>query len=886
MNSTSEPTNQIADHSDKVYFANTALQPLDQHLYAVGYVAQQLYMHFYPEQEVISQSVFVAGCLHDIGKLDPQFQAWVIKPKNRDNIPEDGQHIDKPKNHFEDHPRHNEISVLIYELLDDRSLKAINTTNKRAIKHVIYWHHAKPFRKEDSFDTYGYIYKKLENNLKDNACTKIIAKSLNLLSALCKIDCEYRDKEASYLGQCYTHEFDTDKYHDIEDKQLPRYKQYRDSNDLTTYRESVETNAVNNLIRACVITADRWVSALPAQELEKAIKDKTLKDFANNQLAMHTYTNDNLVNEISTFIEGFDADKRTLKQAEVAQKLAEDNQHIKVLSGAAGCGKTKIALEWAQLQNAQQILWICPRVQICQGLFRLLTESLPNANIELHTGEFKYTNSEDKITSEAEYFKGDIVITTIDQILSTIISHSKVDRLINYLSAHIVFDEYHEFINMPGFNLLFPELVATRRELGGGRNILAVSATPHNIYIESMLDVDIEYDIVEMPTFSNSKFQFQFCPFDDTEDGQLNPLHQPQDGRTLVISNTALTAQKSFIKNQQNENALLFHSKYKRSDKKQLFQKVMAAFKEGSNGQYDVLRSGPIVQASLNISGDNMVSEATTAENTLQRLGRLDRFGINQHINQYMVAAPQSLSKGKGASAAFLSKTYSLQSAKAWLNYLQQATDKGEKVLSLTEIYDLYKNFYKDDSNYKAIEIDLLEAIKAGVKLIKSKVSQPQISVKPKNADKQKIKISYNSLRGDNRFVQMALCSVSESNQLTFGSEYAIDTSVEDIDFITESLSRLREKGLMDYAAQKQGRIDQNGELDKIPTSKTTARKKLLENRARTPQNPIYISFTSKDLQQKLGENRPYSEAIYYAVCDKQPIGAISRKYLLNNQED
>ena len=166
MNSTSEPTNQIADHSDKVYFANTALQPLDQHLYAVGYVAQQLYMHFYPEQEVISQSVFVAGCLHDIGKLDPQFQAWVIKPKNRDNIPEDGQHIDKPKNHFEDHPRHNEISVLIYELLDDRSLKAINTTNKRAIKHVIYWHHAKPFRKEDSFDTYGYIYKKLENNLK------------------------------------------------------------------------------------------------------------------------------------------------------------------------------------------------------------------------------------------------------------------------------------------------------------------------------------------------------------------------------------------------------------------------------------------------------------------------------------------------------------------------------------------------------------------------------------------------------------------------------------------------------------------------------------------------------------------------------------------------
>ena len=52
MNSTSEQSNQIADHSDKVFWANTNLQPLDQHLYAVGYVAQQLYTRFYPEQKL------------------------------------------------------------------------------------------------------------------------------------------------------------------------------------------------------------------------------------------------------------------------------------------------------------------------------------------------------------------------------------------------------------------------------------------------------------------------------------------------------------------------------------------------------------------------------------------------------------------------------------------------------------------------------------------------------------------------------------------------------------------------------------------------------------------------------------------------------------------
>jgi len=873
-----------------MYYANTNHQHLDQHLYAVGYIAEQLYLHFFPEQKVISKAVFVAGCLHDIGKLDPQFQAWVTNLNNHKSVYDDGQHIDKPKDHFENHPRHNEISTLIYELLDDRSLKAINQPNKRAIKHTLYWHHAKPFRKNNSFETYGYIYKKLESNLRDSDCSQLIEKSLCLLSSLCEIDCQYRDQESSYLKQCYVPEFDTEKYFDLEDKKLPLYKRYESYQDLTKYRDCITTNAVNNLIRACVITADRWVSELKAKELESAIKNKTLADFAYHQLQTNTASQTNLESDISTYIKKFKDDQRTQKQAEVAQKLAKDNQHTKILSGAAGCGKTKIALEWAQLGQARQIIWICPRVQICQGVFQLLTESLPNSTIELHTGEFKYINNQSNNTPEHKYFKGDIVVTTIDQILSTIISHSRIDRLLNYLSAHIVFDEYHEFINMPAFNLLFPELIATRANLKGGRNSLAVSATPHNIYIESILDVNLDYDVVEMPTFSNSQYQFQFCHFDDAEESSLNPLYQPQNQtqkhRTFVISNTALTAQKSFIKNQSNENALLFHSKFTNSDKKKLFNKVMESFKEGSHGQYEVLRSGPIVQAALNISSDHLISEATTAENCLQRLGRLDRFGLNQHLNIFKVAVPASLDKGSGPSAAFLSNIFSLHSTRAWTNFLQSKSDNGKSIFSLTTIYAIYKEFYKSDENCLAIKKDLLRAMEESVRLIKSKVREPQTLAKPKNSDGQTPKISANSLRGDNRFVQMALCQVSDSKKPCFSDNYLIDTSVNKNITITESLNRLRQTGLVDYAVQKQGRIDPNQDLDQIPTSKTSLRKKRLESLSRSAEYPIYLSFTPTDLRQKLGENRPHKEAIYYALCDKQPIGSISRKHLLTIKED
>ena len=874
-----------------VIYANTQLQRLDHHLFAVGLVAEQLYLNFYPDKKNQVNAAFIAGCMHDIGKLDPSFQAWVVNPKNRCFQAEDGQHIDTAKFSFEKHPRHNEISALIFQCISDRA-KDIRQI-KQSIKHAIYWHHSKPFRPKakDEFDTYGKIYNKLKVSMADKAWALISEHSIAMLHKVCELDTNYRGDSESFLRKSFVDEVDDEILNNYIHTPLPSYKEYEVTENVHEYEDKVRVNANSNEIRACLITADRWVSSLSSKELAQHIKHKTLNEFVSDQMIHNVIIESDLTSQITECIGNFPNSERSKKQSLVALKLAKDTDKVKVLAGAAGCGKTKIALEWAGLTGAQQIIWVCPRVQICQGMFAELKASpepyFPNATVEIFTGEFKYTDSFENITPDDQQLTSDIVVTTIDQLISSVISHTKADRLLNYLSAHVVFDEYHEYINMPAFNLLFAELITSRNKLKGGSNALLVSATPHYFYLKKVLNVDLDYDVVEMESFNDKKYQFDFAVYDETQESQTNPLYKKQELTTFVISNTATTAQKSFINNLNDENAILIHSKFKRSDKKFLFNNVFEAFKRDGNQAYELLRSGPIVQASLNISCDYMVSEITTAENCLQRMGRLDRFGQNNAINRYTITIPETLNAGKGTGsvARFLSSSNELASAKAWYAFLLEKTDNGNRVHTIADVYTFYKEFYNDNSlAINFIQQDMLAAMKKSVGVITAKISEPQTMITRKKQYKQRAKIGSNSLRGDSRFVQMALCNLDDKNNPKFIEGYAYNISTDenvDIDNLTASCDLIQGYGdsnnnLLTHMMKKHHNImgDAKAYKDLI-----------LLNDAKDPEFPIYLSYSPNDLLPVGGEVSRHHSAIYYGLCEQQPIGAIANKHLTQKKD-
>ncbi|RKS87684.1 CRISPR-associated endonuclease/helicase Cas3 [Orbus hercynius] len=860
------------------FYANTHGQLLVEHLFAVGYLAQQLFNKVVAnnDHDNLSKVAFLAGCLHDIGKLDPHFQEWVKKGKQKDPD-EDGQHIDS-KFSFDKHPRHNEISLAIFHFLEQQS-KGLNPRQKTSLQHVIYWHHAKPYRQNDDFTGVDKIYEYLIKNIGAEKLITLINDSCNLVKQINLIAKRYHHIDLVERHFPLTFDLTPDTIanfeYQIKDKGLPDFKSYS-NNDLTDVLKSKsELNGQYNLLRACVISADRLISKLTAQDLCDYIEQQRLDELLDNQ-----ELSSNLAQHLSNATTKFANSERTQQQNLVAKTLAEVRD-IAVLAGPAGCGKTRIALEWARLKSSQKIIWICPRVQVCQGIFQELIETyLPDARVEIFTGEFKFTNQWNHTTPDEDYFSGDVVVTTIDQILSSIITHSNVNSLLPFMDAHIIFDEYHEYIGMEIFNLLFAELIACKNmRKNYEKNTLLVSATPHYFYLEKMLGIAPD-DVIEMPSFNTCDYQIEFIDYDETQIVG-NPFYQQYTDQTFVIANTALTAQLGFIYQKHNENAVLFHSKYKKSDKKYWFNEVYDAFKKEGNKKYSVLRSGPIVQASLNITSKHMLIEMTSPENMLQRLGRLDRFGESIEVNLLQVAITENIKKGscKGASAYFLNQVNCLQTTKAWFDFLQQQLSA--LPIKLSQCYQLYREFYRQQQAQQqksAVLQDMDSALKKSIMLINKKVTEPTKIIRTKSTER-KVKISKNSLRGDNRFVQLAVLNINDYQSPVFENRYAYQPPFDDsaeYDNLTESLNTIRDRGLINYIAQKHGNIEPTHPVKGIPIKKQQARCTVLESYARDADYPLYLSYTEDDLNKVGGTGNRCDEAIYYAVCDRQPIGSIS----------
>ncbi len=188
-----------------------------------------------------------------------------------------------------------------------------------------------------------------------------------------------------------------------------------------------------------------------------------------------------------------------------------------------------------------------------------------------------------------------------------------------------------------------------------------------------------------------------------------------------------------------------------------------------------------------------------------------------------------------------------------------------------------------NDCLVKLIENDFMRALKKSTNRIAEKILDPMSVPSRKKTKNDIIKIKKQSLRGDNRFVQMAICRIEVDGRTTLLEEYAYpeDTDHTKVDVgLSASIEQIKgygdsDKDLIAYMKNKHHSIKTD--------SKKAYKDFLLLDAARSPENPIYLSYTPNDLTKIGGVSQTHPFAMYYVDCEKQPIGVMSLN-TINNQ--
>lgn len=219
------------------FLANTQGQLLEQHLKAVAIRAREVCnANFKVNQETLDEC-FLAGLIHDIGKVDPGFQNWCKKKLGS----QEEFHNEEKNKTFEETVRHNELSWAIA-----RNLSPV----PKPVLYAVLWHHAKKFRGNGKVLS---SYDDLVNSYGKNQYANILNTAQNLLFA-----------NLQWLKVANIFKADL-SYVDSEDVKLDGFRK--------TNVDALSENVHNSIIRYSLITADREVSSWAPKQLNSFLED-------------------------------------------------------------------------------------------------------------------------------------------------------------------------------------------------------------------------------------------------------------------------------------------------------------------------------------------------------------------------------------------------------------------------------------------------------------------------------------------------------------------------------------------------------------------------------------------------------------------------------------
>ena len=668
----------------KNILAKSSGQSLEDHSVMVSKFAEEIARQTILDiNDEILFVIKISSLLHDIGKCTDFFQKKLTK-----GLPEEEIEEKLPtKIKF----RHNEISWSFIS----RYLNGIKKESLEKILNVVYWHHGISNEFGKSTDT------EIEKVITEEEIQTMITFAENIIT-------KNIPNATIYLEE---------KEHNP--KKAPMFYMVGD--------DCQEKNAINLLIKACVISADRLASKY------ESATDEEIKDL----VSIYNTVDYNIDIKNHEFF----GNERFTEQNLIVSLTAKTTQ----INAVGGFGKTLLGLLWAILRN-RRVIWVCPTNMICQSVYKTITEELKLFGINNISVESYYSGGVQESTHKSTGFDSNIIVTNIDNYLTPSIDNNVASRLYTIINSDVIFDEFHELVGREtALFSCFINIMTTRNRLTKS-NTLLLSATPTNMSVlwdslgAKTLILPEKHSHFKAP--HNVEYSF------NTVQGEM--IVEP-DTSSLVVMNAIKTSQL-------NKNSLscdlLIHSEFVKEDRDKHISKLYENYGKTSpiNLNKANVMGTPMIQCSLDISFNKLYESVLSPETTLQRIPRCNRWG-NYLSPELYVHLFDNKSETKMRDILYTNNL-----SNTWFAHLKQYDGQN---LSVDDLYAIYNEF--QSIHEKTLIRELRETLSKSLDCL-SKIYPSMYYSKSKT---KKITAGGNKLRSNGNSIFVIAPYYNDANKFT-----------------------------------------------------------------------------------------------------------------------